>query len=38
MGGDEMFSALEKDGFGYDCTWVSRNYGYLDLGNISIFC
>jgi len=31
MGGDEMFSALERDGFGYDCTWVSRNYGYLDL-------
>jgi len=31
MGGDEMFTALERDGFGYDCSWVSRNYGYLDL-------
>ena len=31
-----MFSALERDGFGYDCTWVSRTYGYLDLGNILI--
>jgi len=31
MGGDEMFTALYKHNFMYDCSWVSRDYGYLDL-------
>jgi len=31
MGADEMFAALKNDGFKYDCSWVSRDYGYLDL-------
>jgi len=31
IGGDEMFTALSKMGFSYDCSWASRNFGYLDL-------
>jgi len=31
MGADEQFAALKADGFLYDCSWVSRDYGYLDL-------
>ena len=34
MGADEQFAALKADGFLYDCSWVSRDYGYLDLGEI----
>ena len=33
IGGDEMFTALERDGFSYDCSMPSRRFGYLDLGN-----
>ena len=32
LGGDEMFTALQDDGFKYDCSWASRDYGYLKLG------
>lgn len=32
MGGDEMFTAMERDGFSYDCSWASREFGYLSLG------
>lgn len=34
MGGDEMYGALYKDGFQYDCSWASREYGFqhLDTG------
>ncbi|XP_023332330.1 uncharacterized protein LOC111704337 isoform X1 [Eurytemora carolleeae] len=31
LGGDEMFTALQQDGFKYDCSWASRDYGYLKL-------
>jgi len=36
LGGDEMYTALERDGFSYDCSWPSRSFGYLDL-DIGLF-
>jgi len=35
LGGDEMYTALKEDGFKYDCSWASRDYGYLKLGIVS---
>ena len=34
MGANEQFTAMKQDGLLYDCSWVSRDYGYLDLGII----
>merc|ERR1712200_130484 len=32
MGGaDEMFTALYQLNFTYDCSWASRDYGYLNM-------
>jgi len=36
LGGDEMYTALERDGFAYDCSWPTRDYGYLDM-DIGLF-
>jgi len=29
-GGDEMYSMLENNNFRYDCTWPSREFGFVD--------
>jgi len=31
MGGDEMYLALSRSGFEWDCSWVSREFGYQHL-------
>jgi len=31
MGGDEQYKALADNGFKYDCSWASRDYGYQHL-------
>jgi len=31
MGADEMFTALYQLNFTYDCSWASRDYGYLNM-------
>lgn len=33
MGGDEMYKGLSENGFKYDCSWVSRDFGYQHLDN-----
>jgi len=31
MGADEMFTALSQNNFAYDCSWATRDYGYLNM-------